>query len=84
MFRFFMGYGLYGLWVVFPVGCIPIRPSRPYRCAYRQKDATDELIQYCARIRDTDFPQKLPVVPYTCALSLIGADSIFWPKIYFA
>ena len=41
------------------------------------------LIQYCARIWDTDFPQKLPVVPYTCALFLIGADSIFWRKIYF-
>ena len=31
-------------------------------------------IQYYARIRDTYFPQKIPVVPYTCALSLIGAD----------
>ena len=42
------------------------------------------FIQYCARIRDTNFPQKIPVVSYTCALSLTGADSIFWPKICFA
>ena len=41
------------------------------------------IIQYCARIRDTNFPQKIPVVPCTCALSLKGADSIFWPKICF-
>ena len=41
-----------------------------------------KLIQYCARIRNTNFPQKILVVPYTCELSLIGANSIILPKIF--
>ena len=46
--------------------------------------ASGNIIQYCARIRDTNFPRKIPIVPYTCALSLIGVESIFWLKIFFA
>ena len=39
-----MGYGLYGLWVVFPVGCIPIRQEFKWQFSY-----------LFAKIRNYDF-----------------------------
>ena len=44
---------------------------------FQSKNLQPKMLQYCALIRNTNFLQKEPVVPHTCALSLIGADSIF-------
>ena len=63
-------------------GLTPLKYGLQYNAIY--DEFKEQYIQYCVRIRDTNFPKKIPVVPYTCALSLIGADSIFWPKLGFA